>query len=238
MRNRKLLFAGVLVVMVLAMSSVAFAQQSATPKDQTLGDVIKAGGFIGFIIIGMSVAALALAIEHLITVRRDKIVPPELIDELEALFEEEEYQEALELCESEPNFLTNILSAGLPKINAGFDAMEKAMDEVSEEETIKLQQKISWLNLIANIAPMMGLLGTVAGMIRAFNEITKLGPNVTPADLSTGISQALVTTMLGLIVAIPTMAFFFFFRNRVIKVSLELAAIADDLVERFRPQQQ
>jgi biopolymer transport protein ExbB len=112
------------------------------------------------------------------------------------------------------------------------------MDEVSEEETIKLQQKISWLNLIANLAPMMGLLGTVYGMIVAFNEITKLGPNVTPADLSTGISAALVTTMLGLIVAIPTMAAFFYFRNKVIKVSLELAAIADDLVERFRPQQQ
>jgi len=235
MRNRKLLFAGVLVVMVLAMSSVAFAQER---EGKTLGDVIKDGGLIGFIIIGMSVAALALTIEHIITIRRDKIVPPELIDELEALFEEEEYQEALELCESEPNFLTNILSAGLPKINAGFEAMEKAMDEVSEEETIKLQQKISWLNLIANLAPMMGLLGTVYGMIVAFNEITKLGPNVTPADLSTGISAALVTTMLGLIVAIPTMAAFFYFRNKVIKVSLELAAIADDLVERFRPQQQ
>jgi biopolymer transport protein ExbB len=235
MRNKKLLFAGVLVLMVCAMASTALA---AGPKDKTLGDVIKDGGLIGFVIIGMSVAALALFIEHAITIRRDKIVPPELVDELEALFEEEEYQEALELCESEPNFLTNILSAGLPKINAGFDAMEKAMDEVSEEETIKLQQKISWLNLIGNISPMMGLLGTVYGMIVAFNTITKLGQNVTPADLSQGISAALVTTMLGLIVAIPTMAAFFYFRNKVVKVSLELAAIADDLVERFRPQQQ
>jgi biopolymer transport protein ExbB len=75
-------------------------------------------------------------------------------------------------------------------------------------------------------------------MIVAFNTITKLGQNVTPADLSQGISAALVTTMLGLIVAIPTMAAFFYFRNKVVKVSLELAAIADDLVERFRPQQQ
>jgi biopolymer transport protein ExbB len=230
-----LLIAGLMVAMVLVMAGVADA---AAAKEKTLGDVIKDGGLIGFIIIGMSVAALALFIEHAITIRRDKIVPPELVDELEALFEEEEYQEALELCESEPNFLTNILSAGLPKINAGFDAMEKAMDEVSEEETIKLQQKISWLNLIGTIAPMMGLLGTVYGMIVAFNQITILGANVTPADLSVGISAALVTTMLGLIVAIPTMAAFFYFRNKVVKVSLELSAIAEDLVERFRPQQQ
>jgi biopolymer transport protein ExbB len=229
-----LLIAGLMVAMIVVTASVA----QAGGQEKTLGDVIKDGGLIGFIIIGMSVAALALFIEHAIAIRRDKIVPPELVDELEALFEEEEYQEALELCESEPNFLTNILSAGLPKINAGFDAMEKAMDEVSEEETIKLQQKISWLNLIGNIAPMMGLLGTVYGMIVAFNTITQLGANVTPADLSVGISAALVTTLLGLIVAIPTMAAYFYFRNKVVKVSLELSAIAEDLVERFRPQQQ
>jgi biopolymer transport protein ExbB len=229
-----LLIAGLMVAMIVVTASVA----QAGGQEKTLGDVIKDGGTIGFMIIGMSVAALALFIEHAITIRRDKIVPPELVDELEALFEEEEYQEALELCESEPNFLTNILSAGLPKINAGFDAMEKAMDEVSEEETIKLQQKISWLNLIGNIAPMMGLLGTVYGMIVAFNTITQLGANVTPADLSVGISAALVTTLLGLIVAIPTMSAFFYFRNKVVKVSLELSAIAEDLVERFRPQQQ
>ena len=162
-------------------------------------------------------------------------MPPELIDEIEALFEEEEYQEALELCESEPNFLTNILSAGLPKINAGFEAMEKSMDEVAEEEAIKLHQKIGWLSLIGNIAPMLGLFGTVFGMIQAFNEIARLGATVTPADMADGISTALITTLFGLFVAMPALFFFFYFRNKVIKVSLEVTAIADDLVERFRP---
>ena len=235
MRKPNLLIAALVGIALITLSGTAFAQDAG---GNSLGKIIMGGGVVGWAIILLSIISLALAIEHFVTVRRDKLVPPELIDEVEALFEEEEYQEALELCESEPNFLTNILSAGLPKINAGFEAMEKAMDEVSEEETIKLQQKISWLNLIANIAPMMGLLGTVYGMIVAFNTITKLGQNVTPADLSQGISAALVTTMLGLIVAIPTMSVFFYFRNKVIKVSLELAAIADDLVERFRPQQQ
>ena len=235
MRKPNLLIAALVGIALITLSGTAFAQDAG---GNSLGKIIMGGGVVGWAIILLSIISLALAIEHFVTIRRDKLVPPELIDEVEALFEEEEYQEALELCESEPNFLTNILSAGLPKINAGFEAMEKAMDEVSEEETIKLQQKISWLNLIANIAPMMGLLGTVYGMIVAFNTITKLGQNVTPADLSQGISAALVTTMLGLIVAIPTMSVFFYFRNKVIKVSLELAAIADDLVERFRPQQQ
>jgi biopolymer transport protein ExbB len=229
MNKPKFLMAALVGVFLLAASDTAFAAGTS------LGQIIVGGGFIGYVIILLSVVSLALAIEHFVTIRRDKIVPPELIDEIEALFEEEEYQEALELCESEPNFLTNVLSAGLPKINAGFDAMEKAMDEVAEEETIKLHQKVGWLSLIGNIAPMLGLFGTVWGMIQAFNEIVRLGAAVTPKDLAGGISTALITTLFGLFVAMPSLFFFFLFRNKVIKASLEITAIADDLVERFRP---
>ncbi len=233
MKKPAILIAVLVAVFLMVSANTAFAQDEG---NSTLGDVIVGGGLVGWVIILLSIVSLALAIEHTVTIRRDKIVPPELIDEVEALFEEEEYQEALELCENEPNFLTNVLSAGLPKINAGFDAMEKAMDEVAEEETIKLHQKIGWLSLIGNIAPMMGLFGTVLGMIGAFNEITRLGANVTPKDLSAGISTALITTLFGLFVAMPALFFFFMFRNKVIKVSLEISAIAADLVERFRPQ--
>jgi biopolymer transport protein ExbB len=233
MRKPNLLIAALVGIALISLSGTAFAQDDA--GNASLGKIIMGGGVIGWLIILLSIVSLALAIEHFVTIRRDKLVPPELIDEIEALFEEEEYQEALELCESEPNFLTNILSAGLPKINAGFDAMEKAMDEVAEEEAIKLHQKVGWLSLIGNIAPMMGLFGTVYGMIMAFNEITRLGQAVQPQDLSKGISTALITTLFGLFVAMPSLFFFFVFRNKVIKVSLEITAIADDLVERFRP---
>jgi biopolymer transport protein ExbB len=232
MKKPNLMIAALAGIALISLSGTAFAQGSG---GGSLGDIIMGGGVIGWVIILLSIVSLALAIEHFVTIRRDKLVPPELIDEIEALFEEEEYQEALELCESEPNYLTNILSAGLPKINAGFEAMEKAMDEVAEEEAIKLHQKVGWLSLIGNIAPMMGLFGTVYGMIQAFNEITRLGAAVTPKDLSAGISTALITTLFGLFVAMPSLFFFFVFRNRVIKVSLEISAIADDLVERFRP---
>jgi biopolymer transport protein ExbB len=239
--NKPTVVIALIAVIILAVfAGTVFAQDGGKDKeavaDKTLGDIIMDGGVIGWVIILLSIVSLALAIEHFVSVRRDKIVPPELIDEVEALFEEEEYQEALELCEAEPNFLTNVLSAGLPKINAGFEAMEKSMDEVAEEESIKLHQKIGWLSLIGNIAPMLGLFGTVLGMIQAFNEITRLGSAVTPRELSAGISTALITTLFGLFVAMPSLFFFFLFRNKVIKVSLEITAIAADLVERFRPQ--
>jgi biopolymer transport protein ExbB len=224
-----------MVVIALGLfAAPALAQGEATESKSWVEAYITAGGWIGFVILFFSFISLALIIEHVVNIKRDKLVPPQLIDEIEGMFENEEYQEALELCEAEPNFLTNVLAAGLPKINAGFETMKAAMDEMAEEETIKLQQKIGYLSLIGNIAPMMGLFGTVSGMIKAFQTIAQMGASVTPSHLADGISQALVTTFLGLFVAIPTMIAYFFFRNKVVRVALELGAIADDLVERFR----
>lgn len=222
----------------------AFAQEAAesapaatsSDADITLMKILQWGGVVGAIVILMSVAMVALVIEHFVSLQRDKIVPREVISELEQLFEEEEYQEALDVCEQEPNFLTNMLAAALPKLNAGFDTMEEVMDEQYELEATKLFSKISYLSLIANVAPMMGLFGTVLGMVGAFNEIVRLGANVTPKDLAGGVQQALITTLFGLAVAIPSVMFYFFFRNKVVGINQEIKSIADDLIDRFRPQ--
>lgn len=224
----------VLVLGMMASPALAQAATEEAPEQSWVEAYILAGGTIGFVILFMSFISLALIIEHVVNIKRDKIVPPQLIDEIEGMFDNEEYQEALELCEAEPNYLTNILAAGLPRINAGFETMKAAMDEASAEESVKLQQKIGYLSLIGNISPMMGLFGTVSGMIEAFQTIARMGAAVTPSDLADGISKALVTTFLGLMVAIPTMIAYFIFRNKVIRVSLEISAIADDLVDRFR----
>ena len=197
-------------------------------------ETIKKGGAIGIFILLLSVAALALIIEALVNLRRDKICAPELIDELEALLEEEEYQEALELCESEPNFLTNSLAAGLPRINEGYGKMKEAMEAQAGIEAVKLQQKVGWLLFLSNVSPMLGLLGTVSGMIAAFEEIVALGAKVTPKDLAGGISTALVTTLLGLGVAIPALAAYQFFRNKATRISIDFAGILEDMTERFR----
>ena len=107
---------------------------------------------------------------------------------------------------------------------------------MGDEESIRLHQKIGWLSLIANVAPMMGLLGTVGGMIEAFNTIASSGGQANPAELAGGISKALLTTMFGLVVAIPTTASFAFLRNRLVKSVIEIGAIVEDLFERFRPE--
>lgn len=202
----------------------------------TIGSLIKASGPIGMAIIVLSIVSLAIIIENFVSLKRDKLAPPELIDEIQALFDDEQYQEAMELCENEPNYFTRVCGAGISKIGHHFDALEKSLEEMGDEESIKLHQKIGWLALISNLAPMMGLLGTVTGMVAAFNTIASSAGQASPAELASGISQALLTTMFGLIVAIPVTAAYAFVRNRLVKSIIEVGAIIEDLFERFRGQ--
>ncbi len=200
-------------------------------------DNVKDGGIIGYMIILMSVGALALMIEHSVSLRRDKLIPPYVVSELEGLFDEEEYEEAMDLCDQEESILGRIVGAGLGKIGGGYGRMKEAADEVSDEEATTLTQKISYLSLISGVAPMMGLLGTVVGMVEAFNTIAVKKGVTNPADLAGSISKALITTLLGLCVAIPTTAGYMFFRNRVMKLTQEASAIATELIDRFRKEE-
>ena len=159
---------------------------------------------------------------------------PELASELEDYFNQEQYEEALELCNVERNLLTDVIRAGLSRIDSGYERMQEAMQEAGEEAAVTLQQKISYLSLIGNISPMLGLLGTVRGMVGAFGQIAQMKV-VRPQVLAGNINEALVTTLLGLIVAIPTMCFYQFFSNRVNKLVLESSTIVSDLMERFKP---
>jgi biopolymer transport protein ExbB len=238
-----------LVALAMALTMLAttvYAQGASTESKERRAvketiswfDTIMQGGVIGFVIIGLSIAALALAIEHFMTIKRDQLVPPELLGHLESLFEDEEYEEAMTLCESAPNFLTNVIAAGLPKIGQPYEQIEASMQEAGEQEAVKLHQKISYLSLIGNISPMLGLFGTVTGMIVAFNVIAKSQGAPSPADLAGGIQVALVTTFLGLLVAIPAVAAYFYFRNKVIRIVMEVGTIAEELMERFRPTEE
>lgn len=226
---------------VASLSASAWAQDAAAAPAaavddgrMTIGKYIEYGGWVGNLIIVCSIAMVALVIEHFVNIKRDKIAPPETIDELEALLQEQQYQEALELCESEKNFVTAMVGAALPKLSHGFDEMRDAAMAAATNETSKLNQKISYLSLLANMGPMLGLFGTVYGMVSAFGEIVALGPAVTPKDLAGGVQQALITTVDGLLVAMPCIGFGFYFKNKVIAITNELTAIGEDMLERFR----
>jgi biopolymer transport protein ExbB len=191
-------------------------------------------GTVGYLIMVLSIVAGALILENFMNIKREKLAPPDLLDEIEALFDGENFQEAVELCEQEKNYLTNVIGAGLSKLGHAFETMQVSLREMQTEETVKLFQKIGWLSLISAIAPMMGLFGTVTGMFVTFGKIASAGGSVSPATLASGIKMALITTILGLTVAIPVGICFYALRNRVIKVSTEINAISESLFERFR----
>ena len=197
-------------------------------------DTVHKGGFIGYVILGLSFVALSLIIEHAVTIRREKLCPSDLAAELEDYLDGEHYDEALELCRVERNLLTDALQAGLARLDAGYERMEQAVQEAGERATIALQHKISYLALIASVAPMLGLLGTVSGMVGAFGIISQMLV-VKPAVLAGNINEALVTTLLGLTVAIPVMCAYQFFSNRVARIVLDASTVIGDLLERFKP---
>lgn len=224
-----------LVLAALAAPTLAQDPAASNVKDLTVGNLIVDSGFVGWIIVALSVVALALVIEAFVSLKREKLAPPELIDEIQALFDEGQFQEAMELCENEPTFFTRVCGAGIAKVGHPFEVMQAALAEMGDEESVRLHQKLGWLAVVGAVAPMLGLLGTVQGMIIAFHQIAASGGQASPADLAGSISIALLTTLFGLMVAIPVISVMAFLRNRLVRSIIEVGAIVEDLFERFRP---
>ena len=207
------------------------AAASQSPADeslpgQSLGDILKAGGVIGMLIMLLSVAAVALVIEHVMTIRAAVLMPPGLGEEVYDLLASGKVGPADQRCQMQPSFLAHVLGAGLAEVDGGWPAVEKAVEDATAEQSARLFRKIEYLSVIGNIAPMMGLLGTVIGMIFAFREVADTQGAARAADLAEGIYLALVTTVEGLIVAIPSLAAFAVFRNRVDHLVAEVTYVA------------
>ena len=207
-------------------------------KTMSMFQLIMKGGVVGGLIILLSCVALGLIIDYAVTIRKEKLAPPDQIVTLKRLIREHKIKEAIELAGEKPSFLSNILSAGLNEINLGYHAMIKAMEDSAEAMSSGLARKIEHLNVIGNISPMMGLLGTVIGMLRCFNEIAQVTGAIEPKQLAGGIFEALVTTCMGLIVAIPALYFFAIFKNRVDEFTGEASLAAEELVASLKPGNQ
>ncbi|MDZ7815069.1 MAG: MotA/TolQ/ExbB proton channel family protein [Planctomycetota bacterium] len=224
------------LVSTVSVPAIAMAEGADGAKERSLITIIVESGWAEWVLILLSVVALALTIQILVTVRREKLVPPDILAEVETLIDEGSFEDALSLCETEDSFFTRIIGAGLAKIDRGFDSMVDAVSEVGEEQATILHQQVGYLSLIASIATMLGLFGTVFGMIKAFNVIASKPGGVTAADLASTISIALVTTFTGLMIAIPTTAVYVIIRNRVTRVILEVNAITGELLEKMKEQ--
>lgn len=233
--SKKALFAVLIFAIGAVVAPAVFAQEEGT---YSLGEKILGipGGAFGIMtqlaIILVSVFMFGWVIECFVNVRRDKIVPPEVIGALQNYIDEGDLEGALQYCESAPNYLTRIVGAGLNRMQYGPESVKDAAVAMAEAEQGKLEFHVSPIALCASVGPLMGLFGTVSGMVMAFAQIeTAAGGQVNPKQVAGGIALALLSTILGLLIAIPGLAFFWYFKNKVANIGTSVSLVADDMIE-------
>jgi biopolymer transport protein ExbB len=168
--------------------------------------------------------------------RRQNIIPEETQEQIEQMLANRQYQEAIEYANNDESYLGRLISGALNEAPNGYKAMEQAIDETADVETTRILRPFEFLNVLGQVSPMMGLFGTVYGMIVAFQQLVSSGGRPDPATLAAGISTALVTTFWGLVVAIPAMTFYSLLRNNADASCSEGALIAEDLISQLKPQ--
>jgi biopolymer transport protein ExbB len=253
----KKLMLAILVVMAVGLVAPA-AHVYAQGEDAAEGELVRAetgesaqptnqgsGGFLS-VVFGSGVLGTLLwlalfatagfgvyfAVDCSITIRAPRIMPQALVDSVTEAMAEGDVLKALECCENEPGPLANVLTAGFSHVEEGFDVIQEAITAAAELETERIMQKLTWLSVVGNLAPMMGLLGTVQGMIRAFATLAGGAPDI--GELALSISQALFTTAGGLTIAVPCVAVFYAFRNNANTIILKMEAMTLELIKDLR----
>ncbi|MBX3363458.1 MAG: MotA/TolQ/ExbB proton channel family protein [Phycisphaeraceae bacterium] len=219
------------------MTSV-IAQVTAAGDRKSLLEYVRAGGGIGYFIILLSLVAVGLFITQLIRLQRSRLSPEHVQAHLGNLLERHDVQGAMQFCRDETNacFLTRVFGAALSRCCRsafGFLELKSALEEAGQQEVARLYRATDGIGLIAAVAPMVGLLGTVVGMVGAFDTISTTEGVAKPGQLAGDISIALVTTVQGLVVAIPATAAFAWLRNRIDSVVAEIGETVDELASRL-----
>lgn len=222
------------------LASAAHAQEVAAgavepvAQSMTLIEIIQTGGWLMYVLGAMSVLGLALILYFAFALRRTLIVPPDLIANVKSLIREGRWVEAHTACRNNSSAMASILSAAFdyvlrtPKPDPGL--LREIVEGEGGRQASALQNQTQYLMDIAAVSPMVGLLGTVLGMLRAFNTVALDLAKAKPMLLAAGVSQALVTTVAGLIVAIPAMIAYAYFRGRVSRLISDMEAHAADVV--------
>ena len=210
-------------------------EEAAADSGRSLIDMIKVGGWAMYPLGALSVGGIALILYNFIAVRPKKLLDVDKLEEVGEKARGFNIEEAQQLCAENPSPLTNIAAAGLERITADYvdvESMEKAMEEASVEELSGPFVYINYLSVIATLSPMVGLLGTVSGMVKAFNAIAAQGVGQ-PQALANNISEALITTATGMIIGIPAMFFYFYFKNKYGRITSSVSRIIGDFHHEF-----
>ncbi len=194
------------------------------------------GSAIIWFLLALSLVSIGLIGNLAMPTRRRMILPPDTLAEARRLLKEGEYRRVMEIAERDATFFGRVLRAALGEANHGFGAVLRALEQTSEELTALRLRRLEYLNVVGQVSPMIGLFGTVYGMILAFQAIVVAGGNADPVLLAGGIGTALTTTFWGLVVAIPALAGYGVLRNKVDELTAEATLAVEELVNQFRPR--
>lgn len=230
--------AGATLAQDLVSADGAAATTPARPRRSVnnFGNVVFGSGWLGVLIwmglFGAAGAGVYFIVDGALAVRPTRIMPQALVDAVTGAMQEGDVLKALKSCEAEPGPLANILSAGFSHVEEGFEVIQESVGTAADLEVEKIMQQLTWISVCANLAPMLGLLGTVQGMIMAFATIAEGAPDV--GELAMAIAQALYTTAAGLFVAIPCVTVFYNLRNSANKSFLRMEAMTMELIKDLR----
>jgi len=217
-------------------TSVSIFEAFFIQRNPATREVELFGSLIVWVLLALSVVVVALILRFVAESKRERILPHELHAEVLKAVDAGEREKAQRLIDDEPSYFSRVLGACLREAHAGYAPMLRALELATEEFTARRLRRIEPLHVIGSVAPMLGLFGTVYGMILAFREIVAAGGSPDPVGLAAGIGTALTTTFWGLIVAIPALAAHALLRNTIDARTSEASLEIEDILSRFRPR--
>lgn len=229
--GRFALVAGLAVLAVVVFPDLALAQDEPVKKKNIIVHMVESAGWVfGPMLLAVSVCLVALVVLLFLDLRMSAAIPPGFVDEFTDTVNKRKFKEAFEMARNDPSFLGRVLTAGMGRLQYGIeDAREAAMNTLEAIKSDK-EQKNNYTAVIASLGPMLGLVGTVYGMIESFMVLGSSTSTPNASALAEGISHALVITLFGIGVSVPAIFFNAFFRNRITRVTMDVGHIADDLL--------
>jgi biopolymer transport protein ExbB len=200
-----------------------------------MSGLIEKSGPVFYALAFCSLIATVVIIERLITLRRSRILPRQILDIIDAIQPGKDLGMAIEICRRNPGILSDVLRAGLENAHQKWEVMRDAVIDAGREKTPVIERHLFWLQTVAQASPLLGLLGTVFGMIKMFEAVSLAGLG-DPQVLSKGISQAMLTTAEGLSIGIPALVMYNYLNARSEQMIAEVEAVAGRMVSRLRVQ--
>ena len=232
-RHRAALLFALFAVLVLAAPALAQddpgAGAAVKERDNVFVHIIKSVGIFWLVLLPTSIWLIAMVVLLFLDLRMSQAIPPGFVDDFTDTVNKRKFKEAYDMVKADPSYLGQVMTSGMARLQYGLeDAREAALNTLEGIKSNK-DQKNNYTAVIGTLGPLLGLVGTVFGMIEAFMELGA-GSSPNPAKLAEGIAHALSITLVGVAIAVPAIAFNTFFRNRITQVMLEVSHVTDDLL--------